>query len=132
MVDKNQYTGSSKDSDARYFPRWDVDNRLSYCLEGDDQFFEGKTKDISCAGACIISEVHIAPRQKIKISIELSKGNSFQLNAYILWVRMENNQNHMGITFYDTPDEFKDQILNHAFELDKEKVLKHWFKDWNK
>ena len=58
---------SIRDDDSRYFPRWEVDDHVSYHLEGEKESYEGQTKDISCAGACIIGDQHVAPNQKIKI-----------------------------------------------------------------
>jgi len=100
-------------------------------LEGEAEALEGKTKDISCAGARIIGNWQISPRQKIKITIQLSKTAKISLNAHILWVKTNNDQQEMGVTFYNTPDEVQDSILQHAFELNKEKVIKQWFKGWN-
>lgn len=124
-------TNSSNDSDKRYFPRWEVNNRVVYHLEGEKNPHAGQTKDLSCAGACIVGETHIAPQQKMKISIQLAEGVKVTLNARVLWMKTENNQTHMGIAFYNTPDEVQNLILQHAFELDKDKVLKYWFKGWD-
>jgi len=114
----------------RYFPRWKVDERVVYHLDGESEPREGATRDISCAGACIVGEGPIEPHQKVKITVELAERTKIKLNGYILWARNKDGQLHMGVTFYDTPDEVQDLILQHAFELDKEKVLKQWYKGW--
>jgi hypothetical protein len=116
--------------DMRYFPHWEVKERVSYHLDGTPELFEGQTKDISCAGACITGSGQVAPHQKIKLIVELAEGVKIKLNAHILWVRIENNQPHMGVTFYDTPDDVQNVILQHAFEVDREKFLKQLYKGW--
>lgn len=130
MSDQSLEPISSTASDSRYFPRWEVGEHVLCQLDGEDEAREGKTKDISCAGACIVGDWHIAPHQKVKLTIQLSKGVKVRLNAHILWVRSNTDQREMGVTFYDTSDEAQDLILQHAFKLDKEKVVKQWFKGW--
>jgi len=131
MSDQNLEHISSANSDSRYFPRWEVDEQVFCQLEGESEVREGKTRDISCAGARIAGNWQISPRQKIKIIIQLSKTAKVSLNAHILWVKTNSDQQEMGVTFYDTPDDIQDSILQHAFELNKEKVLKQWFKGWD-
>jgi len=132
MSDQNLEHISSADHDSRYFPRWEVDDQVLCQLEGEVETHEGKTKDISCAGACIVGDWNIAPHQKVKLTIQLSKTTRIRLNGHILWVKTNNNQREMGITFYNTPDDVMDSILQHAFELNKEKVLKQWYKGWDR
>ncbi len=131
MPDQNLEQMSSNDSDKRYFPRWEVEEPVFYRLDGEGESFKGTTKDISLRGACIIGGWNIEPQQKVEMTIQLSKKKAVKLNAHILWVRFKNGQPQMGVTFYNTPDHVTDSILQHAFELDKDKVLKHWFKGWS-
>lgn len=119
-----------QDDDKRYFPRWEVNSPVLYHLDGEKEFYEGQTRDLSCAGACIVGNEQFKPDQKIKLSIELTGGKKIQLNAHILWAKTENNQPQMGITFYNTSDEVLDTILQYAFELDKKGAMKQWFKGW--
>jgi c-di-GMP-binding flagellar brake protein YcgR len=119
-----------EDSDMRYFPRWEVNNRVLYHLEGDKKQHEGQTKDISCAGACITGAKEISPHQKIEVTVNLADGVKVKLKAHILWVRIENNHASMGVTFYDTPDEAQNLILQHAFELDRDKFVQQLYKGW--
>jgi hypothetical protein len=131
MSDQNLEHPSSHEPDLRYFPRWEVKNRVLYRIEKDDEIHEGTTKDISCAGACIIGDAKITLHQKIKLTVQLSEGITIKLNGRILWVKSDIDQPEMGVSFYDTPDEIQDSILQHAFELDKGRVLKQWYKGWN-
>jgi len=130
MSDQNLEQISSADHDSRYFPRWKVDEQVFCHLEGEAESREGKTKDISCAGACIIGDWQITPRQKIKLTIQLSNTAKISLNAHILWVKIKSDHQEMGVTFYNTPDDVQGLILQHAFEVNKEKVIKQWYKGW--
>jgi len=121
---------SFENNDMRYFPRWEVNDPVQYHLDGGKEPCEGQTKDISCAGACITGAGNVSPHQKIKVIVELAEGVKIKLNAHILWVKIENNQPQMGVTFYDTPDDVQNLILQHAFELDREKFLKQLYKGW--
>ena len=114
----------------RYFPRWEVNNRVVYHLDGDHKQFEGLTKDISCAGACITGVQDILPHQKVRLTIELADEVKIKLKANVLWIKVENNQLSMGVTFYDTPDETQNVILQHAFELDRDKFVQQLYKGW--
>lgn len=115
----------------RYFPRWEVNNRVLYRTDGDKELYEGKTKDISCAGARIVGGTQGSPHQKIKMSVQLSEGTTIRLTARILWVKCDVEKPEMGVIFCDISDDIQDSILQHAFEIDKDKVVKQWFKGWN-
>lgn len=121
---------SLEKNDMRYFPRWDVNNPVLYQLDGENEPFEGHTRDISCAGACITGIGNVVPHQKVKMIVELAEGVKIRLNGHILWVRIENNRPQMGVTFYNTPDDVQNLILQHAFELDREKFVKQLYKGW--
>jgi len=121
---------SFENNDMRYFPRWEVNDPVLYHLDGGKESYEGQTKDISCAGACITGAGNVSPHQKIKVIVELAEGVKIKLNAHILWVKIENNQPQIGVTFYNTPDDVQNLILQHAFELDREKFLKQLYKGW--
>ena len=130
MSDQSFEHVSPSSSDARYFPRWEVDERALCLLDGEIEAREGKAKDISCAGACIVGDWQIAPHQKVQLTIQLAKGTKIRLNGYIRWVKSNKTQREMGVTFYDTSDEIQDLILQHAFEVDKKKVINQWYKGW--
>ena len=130
MPDRDQGHSSFKNSDTRYFPRWEVTDRVVYNIDGDGEAREGRTKDISCAGACIIGDRYLSPHQKIQMTVHLSEAISIKLNGHVQWVRHNDGASHMGVTFYETPDHIQELILQHAFEIDREKVVKQWFKGW--
>jgi hypothetical protein len=130
MGPDNQNLPSAEENDLRYFPRWEVSNRVAYYLEGETRPHHGETRDISCAGACIAGAHEVLPHQKIKVTVELSNQIKVDLKADVLWVKFEDHRPVMGITFYDTPEITQDLILRHAFELDRGKFVQHLFKGW--
>ena len=132
MNTKDPGNSSSTENDMRYFPRWEVNNRVSYHLEGEKELYTGEIRDMSCAGACMLSNKGVAQHQKVKMTIEIADDVKVQLNGHILWVKAQNNEAQLGITFYDTPDEVQNLILQHAFELDRKKFVKQWYKGWDK
>ncbi len=135
--ERGEYMSSHKtdenaatDSDQRYFPRWEVKNAVSYQLDKTKETYEGYTQDLSCAGACITSDTKFAPNQKIKLTVYLSPKTTVNLNGNILWAKKEGKENQIGVSFYNTGEETQELILQHAFNLHKEKFLKHLFDGW--
>lgn len=119
-------------SDQRYFPRWNVNNRVLYRPESGSelQLHHGHTKDLSCAGACLYLKEFLPPQQKIALNIHLSPGTNLDLRATVVWQKAEAMSYWTGVTFHDTSDEAQQQILEHAFEFERSKVLEHWYKGW--
>lgn len=119
-------------SDQRYLPRWEVNNRVLYQLENEPDLHQGQTRDLSCAGACIKAAKSTIPSQKIKVTVFLSPQTSVILEGRVLWSRAFDKKNiEMGITFENASPEAQDLILQHAFEVDRQTVVKHWFEGWN-
>ncbi len=120
-------------SDQRYFPRWSVNNRVIYRAETtpDHQLRHGQTRDISCAGACLYLKEFLSPQQKIILNIHLSPKITLDLRATVAWQKTDDAAYLTGVTFYETSDETQQQILEHAFEFDRPKVLEHWYKGWD-
>ena len=120
-------------SDQRYFPRWNVNNRVLYKTESspDQQFHHGHTKDLSGAGACLYLKEFLPTNQKITLNIHLSPKTTLDLRARVIWQKAEDLAYLTGIAFYETSDEAQQQILEHAFEFDRPKVLEHWYKGWD-
>ena len=127
---ENPNPSSIDNTDLRYFPRWEVNDPVQYSFEDGKEFFTGKTKDLSCAGACITGSTDVSPHQKIKMVVELAEGVRVKLNAHILWVKIDHHAPEMGVSFYNTPDDVQNLILQHAFEVDRDKFLQQLYKGW--
>lgn len=120
-------------SDQRYFPRWNVNNRVLYRYETspEHQLRHGHTKDLSCTGACLYLKEFLPPQQKIMLNIHLSPKTTLDLRATVVWQKAEDMAYLTGVAFHETSDEAQGQILEHAFEFDRSKVLEHWYKGWD-
>ncbi len=128
----NQDPLSKKNSgrDQRYFPRWEVDSRVIYKIDNDPMARETHTKDLNCSGVCIYVQEAIKPQQRLKLTIYLSGRKSVDVQGLVIWNNPLENQALVGICFSNTSQKAQDLILQHAFEIKKEDLTKHWFKGW--
>ena len=118
--------------DQRYLPRWEVKNRVVCRFDNEKKPIECSSKDISCTGACICLKEEVAPKQKVKLTIYLSKDTSVDVQGEIVWHKSAEGQNCAGVMFANIPETAQDLILKHAFEMKKEELIAHWYKGWNK
>ena len=118
-------------SDHRYFPRWDVRNRVLYKSESDPHPRYGHTKDLSCAGACVYLEERLSPHQRVTLNIHLSPKTVVGLQGTVIWQDVATSPYLTGISFYETSDDAQEVILEHAFGLNRKKILEHWYKGWD-
>ena len=126
----NNHINGNGRSDQRYFPRWEVTNRVSYKLDHDEISHKGYTVDLSCAGACLSVDTYFEPNQKLNLTIYLAKGKMVNVGGRIPWAKKENSHVRLGIDFQETSPEAQDLILRHAFELNRNEIVNHWFKGW--
>jgi len=119
-------------ADHRYFPRWEVDSRVLFQTENDPEFHEAHTKDISCAGAALCTQYPLTQHQKIKITLFLPNGTPVNLHGEVLWASTRENQEQLlGISFFNTAPEAQQLILQQAFEIDRKQLVSNWFKGWS-
>lgn len=119
------------DADKRYLPRWEVKNRVAYRLDNDRELREGQTRDISCTGACISVNEYLKPNQKVNMTIYLTDGKSINLDGRVIWIKLSEYENEIGIQFENMESKSQELILDHAFELDHNKLVDYWFKGWD-
>ena len=106
-IDPN-YKTIDEITDKRYFPRWEVYNRVLYQFEDQLDTFECQTKDLSCAGACILSRQNIPPPQKVKLIVYLSASKFVSLEGKVIWSHALDGQFELGVLFEDVSS--KNQI----------------------
>ena len=124
---------SPKQAEKRYLPRWEVDNRVMYHLENQSQIREAKTKDMSFAGACLTHVDGLSIDQNLKLVVYLTETKSIDLCGRVVWVqKTPDNEYWAGVQFYDISQQAQDLILEHAFELNRDVLVKHWFKGWDR
>lgn len=117
-------------ADERYFPRWEARNRVVYQRPSQASSNEGHTKDMSCAGACIYVKEPLPLRQKLDLTIYLSPRTKVAVQGTVVWQNASIPPFQTGITFYNTPQEAQDMILEHAFGINRRKITDYWFKGW--
>jgi len=118
-------------SDKRYLPRWEVNNRILYKLESDPSLQECRSMDISCTGACLVTPDPLPAKQKVDLTVYLSETIAVKLQGQIVWQKQLNSGNLTGVLFTNTSPEVQELILDHAFEIKREDLVKHWFQGWN-
>ena len=122
------------ENEMRYMPRWKVKNRVKYVLK--DGSFSGieecETMDLSCSGACLRLPRSLIPGQDVKLEIFLEDGNAVEVEGRVIWNRIKEGERHAGVMFEAMSSEIQDMILNHAFEVSPDELVKHWFSGWDK
>ena len=118
-------------ADKRYFPRWEVQNRVLYQAGRSSSFREAVTRDLSCAGACLCTQEAVGPEQKIKLTVFLSEETKVELLGKVVWIQFQEDKNLIGVNFFNTEKEAQDLILEHAFSLNRKKLIDHWYQGWN-
>ena len=129
---KSQRIPSSRSSDHRYLPRWQVNNRIFYRLEKHTKAHECQSKDLSCMGACLATKESLDPNQKVQLTIYLTEDQPIEVNGHIVWNAKTSGENLAGVIFDNLSLKSQDMILKYAFEIKKEDLINHWFKGWEK
>jgi c-di-GMP-binding flagellar brake protein YcgR len=132
MTFKNHVDASSSSSpaDLRYFPRWQVHNRVVYRLQGESILHEGRSHDLSCAGVSMVGHFPLFKQQKLKLRIYLFEDKSIEADGQPVWVREIDEGYLAGIAFCNMSTKIQNEILQYAFEVKKNDVVNHWFEGW--
>lgn len=131
MAQDNSKVDSNTKADQRYLPRWQVKNRVVYRFDGQPEAYEGKTRDLSCTGACLITPYAVSPDEKLKLSIYLFADKAVEVEGHVVWTKSAINANFIGICFDNLNSETQETILQFAFEIKKNDVVNHWFDGWD-
>ena len=129
---KNPISDPGSSADTRYFPRWQVKNRIVYRFDGQEHVHEARSRDLSCTGIALVSQFPLTKEQKLKLRIYLFDDKSIEVEGHPVWVKETEEGYLAGVNFSNTTVEIQDQILQYAFEIKKEDVVNHWFEGWNK
>lgn len=119
-----------QNGEKRYLPRWKVNHRVKLFLENDHELDDCETIDLSCAGACVKLGQKLSLGQPLRLKIFLDKNKSIDVNGHVVWDQFSQDKPCAGIMFSNTPLQTQETILNHAFEIDRPSVIKHWFSGW--
>lgn len=116
--------------DKRYLPRWEVKNRISYQLHEDHQMQDCMSRDLSSVGICLETREFLPINKKVKLVVYLSETTSFPAEGHVVWSQATANGNISGILFDGITNQEQELILQHAFEVKHEDLVKHWFSGW--
>ena len=117
--------------DRRYIPRWEVSQRVLFRPSTQKTlYWEGETKDISCDGLCLYTPEKIAIGQKLILTLYLSPDIAVYVEGRVLWNESLHDKFLVGIKLENTNSRVQDLILDHAFNIKKEALLKHWYRGW--
>jgi len=116
--------------DKRYIPRWSVKNRIFFQVDSEAQRHEACTHDISCAGVSLETDQDLLHQQKINLTVYLSERKSIKVDGRILWNKKTPQGHLIGVLFENIDPESQNLILDYAFEIKREDLVKHWFKGW--
>ena len=121
----NQISGTQ--SDHRYFPRWEVANKITYKHQNGVNFHECVSRDISNTGVCMRSYEKIEDSEKLSLTIELTDGVSIQTQGRVTWGGFEGRDFLVGVRFEEISEKVQDMIFNCAFEREGKRFQKKWF-----
>src|SRR6185436_5130568 len=111
-----------KQEERRYFPRWKVDKEVLYQLRHETLEKEARALDMSCNGACILSNEPLLPTQRIILSIFLNKAKVVTVNGRVAWIKHFPKQNEAGICFDAIDEATQNTIMDHFFHAQKKDV----------
>jgi len=112
-----------KNSDQRYFPRWEVKNLIIYRVAGDPKLHEAHSHDLSGAGVCFVSHFPLKQNQKLKLKIYLAGGKNVEADGKLIWSRQTPKGQLVGVSFINMGTQVQDLILQHAFEIKKDEFV---------
>lgn len=113
--------------DGRYFPRWEVANKVTYKHENGVNLHECLSHDISNTGLCMRTYERIKPNERLAMTIELADGVSVQVSGRSLWQKDGDKDFLVGIRFEEISEKVQDMIFNCAFESQPQQFQQKWF-----
>ena len=128
----NQGRSEFNSAENRYFPRWDVEDKIEYFLDSTTHAYHGLTKNLSCNGACLWLSDDLYINEKISLRIHLSEDDIARVHSRVSWVvKMPDGSNVAGVKFYDVTTRAQELILKHAFTVKKDQFIQNFFSGWN-
>jgi c-di-GMP-binding flagellar brake protein YcgR len=118
--------------EKRHLPRWEVNNRVTYLLENEGEAQETRSMNLSCSGLCLTTSEPVSLQRKMRVKIYLSESTIVLAAGRVVWSQSQEGRHMAGISFSEISAKAQEMILEHAFELKKEDVVKHWFQGWDK
>lgn len=121
----------SDSDERRYLPRWEVRNRILFQLENSTRVNESVTKDLHAAGTSFFSKHAIDPKKTVKLTIYLSPDVAITVKGHVAWSKaLGKDENLLGVEFDNINEKVQDKILEHAFELSDDALMRSWYKNF--
>lgn len=119
-------------ADLRYLPRWKVNNRVKFAVKDDESVIEEcETLDLSCAGMSMRCSRMLIPGQSLYLKIYLDDDKAVEVDGRVVWNRITDSGRCVGIQFDTAGLDTQEEILNYAFEIKHDDLVRHWFSGWN-
>lgn len=115
------------EDDQRYFPRWEVANKVIYKRDKAVHFHECLSRDISNTGLCLQTYEKLEENQKVFLTVELADGVTIQVHGVVVWKKSDGCHFLVGLQFEDISEKNQDMIFNCAFECERQHFNKKWF-----
>jgi hypothetical protein len=122
MAENNEFQ-----NDGRYFPRWEVANKVTYRKEHGVSDHDCVSRDISNTGVCLRTYEKIIPNEKLSMTIQLDGGVSVQAQGRTVWEKDNGNDFLVGVRFEELSQKVQDMIFNFAFEGSPSRFQEKWF-----
>ena len=116
--------------DQRYLPRWEVNNRIAYQVQ-EQEAREAVSHDLSSVGICLRTQMPLPLDEKVKITVYLSQATTFHVEGHVVWSKGMGGYSLSGVIFENITPEIQELILQYAFEVKREDLVKHWFSGWD-
>jgi hypothetical protein len=117
--------------DKRYLPRWEVKNKIGLYLEEDREQRECKSHDLSSVGICLQTRDLLPVDHRLKLVVHLSEDTAFPVEGRVVWSRPAEGGYQSGVVFENISQHDQELILQYAFEVRHDDLVKHWFNGWN-
>ncbi len=116
--------------DKRYLPRWQVNNRVLCTPQGEHRSYEAVSRDLNCMGICITTTADFSMNQKLKLKIHISDDTIVKIEGRVVWIHSSKDDELMGIAFENINQDTQELLLQYAYEIKKNDIIKHWFTGW--
>lgn len=117
--------------DNRYLPRWKVNNKIDFLIDTDVGPGECTSHDLSSVGICLQTKEFLPLDHHVKLVVHLTGETSFPVDGRVVWSRPCEAGYQSGVVFENIAQHDQDLILQYAFEVRHDDLVKHWFSGWN-
>ncbi|MFH1441869.1 MAG: PilZ domain-containing protein [Candidatus Omnitrophota bacterium] len=115
--------------ERRNFVRWQIDRQVSTKLEGAEKPLTLKVNDINLKGARISLRQRLPPDTTVRLNLPLSEGFVLNVDAFIAWHRIVNEENMYGLSFSRIRDNDKEKLFQFVRQEFPREIERHWWQE---